>query len=125
MDENTNDKPFDTVSIVLLVIIAGGSDVADAVTLLIAAVPVIGQIAYLGNAFLISPIVWATIQLWFIIKLRSFGVSGLLNLAGGIGNIIGIPASQTVTVAIAIFLANNPEAKKIAGVATGKIAKAK
>lgn len=113
MAETDKEKPFDTVAIVLLVMIAGLSDVADLITYALFAVPVVGQVIYVFNAFLISPIVWAIIQFWFIMKV-GFGAPGLINLAGGIGNVIGIPGSQTLTVLIAVWLANNPAARKIA-----------
>ncbi len=107
------EKPFGTVDIVFLVMIAGLSDVADLITDLVFAVPVVGQAIYLVNAFLISPLVWATIQFWFIMKV-GFGAPGLVNLAGGVGNIIGIPGSETLTVIIAIQIANHPKAAAIA-----------
>lgn len=130
MAETDKEKPFDIVAIVFLVMIAGLSDVADLITGALFAVPVVGQVIYVFNAFLISPIVWAIIQIWFIMKV-GFGAPGLVNLAGGIGNIIGIPGSQTLTVLIAVWLANNPTARKIAtavsvgrgaGAAAGKTA---
>lgn len=122
-----NNKPFDTVSIVLLVMVAGLSDAVNAVVILIAAVPAIGQVAYLGNMFLVSPLVWATIQLWFIMKV-GFGSHGLVNVAGGILNVIGIPGGQTGTVIVAIYLANNPKALatiKLAGAAQAGLRAAK
>ena len=48
MDEN-KEKPFDTVSIVLVLMVAVASDAADLITDLGAAIPVIGQILFLGN----------------------------------------------------------------------------
>lgn len=123
-----NEKPFDTVSIVLLVLIAGMSDVADLVTDLVAAIPVIGQIIYLGNSFLVSPIVWAILQGTFIMKTGGFRASSLVVAGGGLGNMINIPGSETITTIIAIVMANNSKLSKltaIAGVAKGKIAGAK
>lgn len=114
------EKPFDTVAIILLIFIAGTSDAADLVSVLIFPVPAIGQIVYFGNAFLISPLTWATIQLWFIMKIGFSGRVGLLNLAGGIGNVIGIPGSETTTVIIATWLANHPKATAVAQMAAGK-----
>jgi hypothetical protein len=111
------EKPFGAVDIVLLVFVAGLSDIADLITDLLFPVPVLGQVVYVANAFFVSPLVWATIQLWFIMKV-GFGAPGLVNLAGGIGNVIGIPGSQTVTVIIATLLANNPKAAAIASAAS-------
>jgi hypothetical protein len=111
MDES--DKPFKTVDIVPLVMIAVLSDVADLATDLIVAVPVVGQVAYIGNTFLISPIVWGTIQGWFLWKV-GFGAPGLINVAGGIGNVIGLPGSETASVLIAIYLANHRWAAALA-----------
>src|SRR3989344_3462012 len=106
MDDGKDEKPFDAVAIILLIFVAGTSDSADLVTALILPVPALGQIAYFANIFLISPLTWATIQLWFIMKIGFSGRVGLLNLAGGIGNMIGIPASETGTVLVAIWFAN-------------------
>ncbi len=120
MDENQKqEKPFDTVAIVLLLLVAGISDIADLFTDLIAPVPVIGQVVYFFNSFLISPLTWAIIQGWFIMKVGLSGRSGIIagvsNLLGGLGNIANIPGSETVTTIIAIFAANAEQ--KIAEVA--------
>lgn len=107
------EKPFGSAEITFLVILAAISDIADLLTDLLFPVPILGQIIYILNAFLFSPLVWATIQIWFIMKI-GFGAPGLINVAGGIGNVIGIPGSQTLAVIIALYLANNPTAREIA-----------
>jgi len=113
MEEQTAEKPFDVVLIVLLMLLALTSDISDAVTVLIAAVPVVGQIAYFGNMLLISPIVWALIQGTFVMKLGLFGRAGVINMAGGIANFFGIPGT-TITTGIAIFVANHPRLAAVA-----------
>ncbi len=116
MDEQK--KPFGAVDIVLLCIIAGASDLADLFTDLALPIPVIGQVAYFLNMLLISPAVWATIQLWFIIKV-GFGAPGLVTVAGGILNVVGVSGSQTASTLVAIYLANHPKVAKVAALATG------
>lgn len=116
-------KKIDLVSSILLLMIAGFSDAADAATLFILPVPVIGQVVYIANAAL-SPLIWATIQIWFIMKLGFFGKAGLFNLAGGIANVIGIPGTFGTTLA-AIWIANHPIAATLARVTTGKVAPAR
>lgn len=121
MDEDEKQKkPFDTVAIVLLITIAGVSDISDIATDLIFGVPVIGQVVFLSNSFLISPLTWAAIQGWFIMKVGLSGRTGLItgvtNLLGGLGNVANFPpGSETITTIIAIIVANN--ASKIAGIA--------
>ena len=115
MDEDQEkEKPIDTVSIVLLILISLTSDISDLVTDLIAAVPVIGQIVYLGNSLLISPITWIIIQVWFIMKVGLTGRKGLItgvsNLLGGLGNMANLPGSETIMTTIAIVAANHGEA---------------
>ncbi len=120
MDEQK--KPFDTTSIVLLLLVAGVSDIADLATDLLFPVPVIGQIVFVGNSLVVSPIVWAIIQLSFIIKTGA-GRASLVAVAGGLGNIANIPGSETVTTIIAIAIANNPKLSEVATVVGKKIGK--
>lgn len=124
MDEDQKEeKPIDTVSIVLLILISLTSDISDLVTDLIAAVPVVGQIVYLGNSFLISPITWIIIQGWFIMKVGLSGRKGLItgvsNLLGGLGNIANLPGSETIMTTIAIVAANHGEVVGALAGATG------
>ncbi|KKW45801.1 MAG: hypothetical protein A3A43_01285 [Candidatus Liptonbacteria bacterium RIFCSPLOWO2_01_FULL_56_20] len=111
-------KPFGTVDKVFLFMIAGLSDVADLISVFAFPVPVIGQVIYLANAFFISPLVWAVIQFWFFARV-GFGGPGLISVAGGLGNMIGIPGSETLSVAIAVSLANHPKASALAGLTMG------
>lgn len=113
-EEQAAEKPFDTVLIVLLLEIAVLSDVGDLATDLVAAVPVIGQVIYFGNSFLVSPIVWAILQGIFVMKTGGFKASSLVVMGGGLGNVINIPGSETITTIIAIVMANHP---KLAGAA--------
>ncbi len=116
------EKPFDTASIVLLLLVAGFSDIADLATDLIFPVPIIGQVVFVFNSLVVSPIVWAIIQFSFIMK-TGMGRASLVAVAGGLGNIANIPGSETVTTLIAISIANNPkvsEAASLVSKAEGK-----
>jgi len=108
------EKPFDTASIVLLLLVAGSSDIADLATVLIFPVPILGQIVFVFNSLVVSPIVWATIQFSFIMK-TGMGRASLVVVAGGLGNIANIPGSETVTTLLAISIANNPKISEVAG----------
>jgi len=110
MDEQK--KPFDTTSIVLLLLVAGISDIADLATDLLFLVPVIGQVVFLGNSLVISPVVWAVIQFSFIMKTGA-GRASLVAVVGGLGNMANIPGSETVTTIIAIAIANNPKVSRL------------
>ncbi|GEM_PF-2279688 len=125
MDEQ--EKPFDTVSIVLLMIVAGFSDAADLATALLFPIPIIGQVTYLGNSFLVSPITWAVIQGWFIMKthgkkasLSSF--TSFIPVLGGLGNIVNIPGSEFITTGFAIMMANHPKAAALTTAVGGAVA---
>lgn len=107
------EKPFDTTSIVLLLLVSGISDVSDFATLLFFPVPIIGQIVFLGNSLLVSPIVWAIIQFSFIMK-TGMGRASLVAVAGGLGNMANIPGSETITTLIGIAIANNPKMSQVA-----------
>ncbi|MDO8664671.1 MAG: hypothetical protein Q7K44_03975 [Candidatus Liptonbacteria bacterium] len=107
------EKPFDTTSIVLLLLVAGFSDIADLATDLIFPVPIIGQIVFVFNSLVVSPIVWAIIQFSFIMK-TGMGRASLVAVAGGLGNIANIPGSETVTTLLAIAIANNPKVSEAA-----------
>lgn len=125
MDEQ--EKPFDAVSIVLLMTIAGFSDAADLATVLLFPIPVIGQVIYLGNSFLVSPITWAIIQGWFIMKTSGGRMSlgsftSFIPVLGGLGNIANIPGSEMITTAIAIAMANHPKVAALAVVAGAAVA---
>ncbi len=111
MDEQ--EKPFDTTSIVLLLLVAGFSDIADLATVLTFPVPIIGQIVFVFNSLVVSPIVWAIIQFSFIMK-TGMGRASFVAVAGGLGNIANIPGSETITTLIGIAIANNPKASQIA-----------
>lgn len=111
--DQKKEKPFDTVSIVFVMLVAAISDISDLFTGLIAGVPYIGQAIYLMNSLLVSPFTWVIIQGWFIMKVGLTGRKGLLtgmsNLLGGLGNTANIPGSETITTAIAIIVANHEE----------------
>lgn len=118
---NEQGKPFDTVSIMFLLMVSVISDIADLFTDFIFPVPVIGQIIFLGNSFLISPIIWAIIQFSFIMKTGA-SKTALIPVIGGLGNIANIPGSETVTTMIAITLANRSALAGIAAAPAAKVA---
>ena len=118
---NEQGKPFDTVSIMFLLMVSVISDIADLFTDFIFPVPVIGQIIFLGNSFLISPIIWAIIQFSFIMKTGA-SKTALIPVIGGLGNIANIPGSETVTTVIAITMANRSALAGIAAAPAAKIA---
>lgn len=116
---NEQKKPFDTVSIVLLLLFSGVSDIADLLTDFVALVPVIGQVIFLGNSLILSPVIWAVIQISFIMK-TGMGRASLIALIGGLGNIANIPGSETITTGIAIVIANNSKLSGAASMASEK-----
>lgn len=118
---NDQEKPFDTVSIVFLLMISALSDVTDLFTDLILPVPIIGQIIFIFNSFVISPIIWAIIQFSFIMKTGA-SKTALIPVIGGLGNIANIPGSETVTTVIAITLANRSALAGIAAAPAAKLA---
>ncbi len=118
---NDKEKPFDTVSTVFLLMISALSDIADLFTDLIFPVPVIGQVIFIGNSFIFSPIIWAIIQFSFIMK-TGVSKTALIPVIGGLGNIANIPGSETVTTVIAITLANRSALAGIAAAPAAKVA---
>ncbi len=119
------EKPFDIVLIVFLMIVAVISDVSD----ILSDVLSLGTfgIPYVLNTFLISPISWAVIQGTFIMKLGFVGGAGsrvaaanITAALGGILNEANIPIfPETITTAIGIWMANHPKAAAVAAVAAG------
>ena len=95
-----------------MLLVAGFSDIADLATVLIFPVPIIGQIIFVFNSLVVSPIVWAIIQFSFIMK-TGMGRASLVAVVGGLGNIANIPGSETVTTLIGIYIANNPKASQL------------
>ncbi len=118
---NDKEKPFDTVSTVFLLMISALSDIADLFTDLIFPVPVIGQVIFIGNSFIFSPIIWAIIQFSFIMK-TGVSKTALIPVIGGLGNIANIPGSETVTTVIAITLANRSALAGIVAAPAAKVA---
>lgn len=119
-DQDKQEKPFDTVSIVVLVMISLMSDGADLVAVMGMAIPVVGQILYFGNSMVISPIAWTILQGTILYKTGGFKASSLIALLGGVGNVANVPGSATSTTIWAILQANSPQLKKVADVASGK-----
>lgn len=117
MDER--EKIFSIVDWVLLLTIAGISDSANAAAILIFPTPVVGQVVLTGKEYLVSPITYAIIQGWFIMKTHggrtSIGTfTKLLPVFGGLGNFATIPGIEIITTAFAMWMADHP---KVAGVA--------
>ncbi len=114
-------KPFDTVSTMFLLMVSAISDIADLFTDLIFPVPVIGQVIFIGNSFIFSPIIWAIIQFSFIMK-TGVSKTALIPVIGGLGNIANIPGSETITTVIAITLANRSALAGIVAAPAAKVA---
>jgi hypothetical protein len=120
MDDESQkqEKPFDTVSIVLMLMLAIADDATTIVADLSLAIPIVGVVA-LGLSKMTEFVVWAILQSWFVLKLHSFGKPGIANLVGGLLSGAGIPAT-TITTIVAIYMANHPKLAAIADVASGK-----
>lgn len=114
-----SEKKFQIVDIVLLVIIALINDALNLASFLLAGIPVLGEISVLGIE-IIDFLLWALILFWFIIKMRSFGAPGLLQIGGGIAEMVGIPA-RTLTVIVGIIIANHPKLSAAASAASGDL----
>ncbi len=116
---NDNEKPFGTVDIVILMLLSIISDITDLVTLLLFLVPVIGQVIFGINSLVVSPVLWAVIQTYFIMK-TGMSKASLLAVVGGLGNIANIPGSESITTALGIAMANSPKAAEAAAIAGKK-----
>lgn len=125
MDEEPKEKLFQTVDIVILMLITVPKDISTLFADLIVAVPVVGQVYFFLDK-LFTGIVWAIIQIYFFWKTRSFGRPGLVNVIGGLFTTAGLPGAETISTGIAIYLANHPEvietATKVVGVAAVTVA---
>lgn len=110
---NDDQKKFDTVEIVLLMMLAIGNDAVMVLADMGVAIPVVG-VAFAGMIEVVNVVMWGIILLWFIMKLGFAGQIGLFQVAGGIAEFFGIPG-RSATVAIGIFMANHP---KVAGIVT-------
>jgi len=107
------EKKFDLVEIVLLIIIALFNDLLLVGADLSVAIPVVGQVLG-GGMELINVLIWGLILLWFIMKMGFAAEIGLIQVAGGVAEFFGVPG-RTATVAIGIYMANHP---KVAALAT-------
>ncbi len=119
MDEH-EEKAFSVVAIVLLLMIAFLDDGTTILALLAVAIPVIGQVTFLLDK-LFALVAAVVINGWFIFRLRTFGRSGIANVAGGILEEASIPAT-TITTIIAIWMANHPQAAAVVGKVTAGVA---
>lgn len=117
-----DEKKFDLVEIVLLIIISLFNDLMLVGVDLAVAVPVVGQVLG-GGMELMNALIWGLILFWFIMKMGFAAEIGLIQIAGGVAEFFGIPG-RTATVGIGIWLANHPKAAKVAEVVAGVVATA-
>lgn len=115
-----DEKKFNQVEIIILVMLAMANDLLLVFAVMVFAIPVVGQVLGAGME-VINLGLWAVITGWFIFKTKSFGKSGVLQIAGGIAEFFGIPG-RTATVIAGILIENNPKLSKVAGLATGAAA---
>lgn len=104
MDDASQHK-FDEPTVVLMSVLAFMGDAALLIGLMMAGVPIVGQVvfglAFFGNIFIV-----AALGIWFIIKLGSVheGIAAIAAAAkGGVGGLIGFGAVWVV-VGIGLFL---------------------
>ncbi|MBI4087657.1 MAG: hypothetical protein HY434_02395 [Candidatus Liptonbacteria bacterium] len=112
-------KKFNTVEIVLMIMIALANDALTIIADIGLAIPVIGEILY-GFAWLVDGFVWALLMFWYVIKLGVFGGPALVQTISGIASFVGIPG-RTIGVLLGIWLVNHPKAAAVAALATGKV----
>lgn len=111
----SQEKKFELPEIIVLLMLAIVNDILTVVVDFVFAFPIVGQI--LGVSMeAVNAGIWAAILLWFIMKLGFKGEVGVLQVAGGIAEFVGIPA-RTFTVGAGIYLTNNPRAAKLVKVA--------
>ena len=113
MDEQK--KPFDTVSIVILILLALGNDGAEIFFDLLAAT-VVG----LPGEAIMEPIDLAMdgiFTFWFFAKC-GFGGPSIIQFVDDLLELIGVPG-RTICVVAGILIANNPKFAAVAEVAAG------
>jgi hypothetical protein len=110
---NDEQKKFDMVEIVLLMMLALINDGLVIFADLGLAIPVVGLVLA-GMAEAINVVIWGIILFWFIMKLGFSGRVGIFQIAGGIAEFFGIPG-RSATVAIGIYIANHPKAAAVVG----------
>lgn len=111
MDEK--EKPFDTVSIVILVLLALGNDGAEIFFDLLAAT-VVG----LPGEAIMEPInlgMDGIFTFWFFAKC-GFGGPAMIQIADDVLSLVGIPG-RTICVVAGILIANNPKLAAVAEIA--------
>ena len=99
-------KKFNTVEIVLMVMIALANDAVTITADFGLLIPVVGELLY-GLAWLFDAFVWALLMFWYIMKLGTFGGPALVQTIAGIAEFIGLPG-RTLGVILGIWLANHP-----------------
>ncbi len=109
-------KKISLPEIILMIMIVGGADLFDAITTLVALVPIIGKVFVFTNIF-VGIFVLLIIQFWLILK---GGIGFKKQLVVLVGNLIelipglNILPIRTLTLLIAIYLINHPKIMKIA-----------
>jgi len=111
MDEK--EKPFDVVSIVLLLILAVANDAAEIIFDLLAftGIGLVGEVV-MEPVNLVMDAVFTT---WFFIKC-GFGGPSIMQLVDDLLELVGIPG-RTICVLGGILIANNPKLAQVAEVA--------
>lgn len=98
------EKVFSTVEIILMVILALVNDLGLLLAWILAAffgISIAG--IEVVNVFIFAIILW-----WFIMRTKSFGTIGTIQVIGGIVEFLLFP-SRTITTALGIYIANNPK----------------
>lgn len=108
-------QKFSLPEVIILVMIAAGVDGLEILTAVQSPIPILGQIILFAEPLIDVP-TWATIQFWFFLK----GQRGLLILGGNLVELIPLVdflPLRTITLIIAIILANKPAATAALGTA--------
>ena len=121
MDEEQKEeqKKFGLAEIIILLILAVTNDILTVLADLVFLIPIVGQAIFAAMGG-VNIVIWAIILFWFIMKAGFKGGSGMLQVAGGVAQFIGMPA-RTIVVALGIFFVNHPKVAAKAQLATGKI----
>jgi hypothetical protein len=114
-------KKFNEAEIVIALLLVTFESVFKFVADIVFAVPVIGQIIF-GFSELYTVITSAIILFWFVFKLGTFGYVGIMTVAGGALDFLGIPVGLATGTIAAIFLTNHPKIAKVEELAVGAAA---
>jgi hypothetical protein len=117
-------KKFNQVEIIVAVMIAFGSDLLLLAVDIITPIPIVGWAAAVVIR-VIELLLWFSMQTWFFMKMGFFGRIGVMQAAGGIVSVIGIPFVRTGTVISSIYMANHPKTLAVVQLAEGNLGAAK